>query len=201
MSYCAEILADRRRPFWVTQPNACGDTPDDCGTDDCGIPGLSFDTGNCANITCCCPPASVDPLCTAHTPQRTIAANNWLRGLILNILSTRGRLPNTDCGYPVGAQGGHWTDSFRTDGQQAGNLIYSVPAAKSIRDSMLAIAARVQADLNKLVTMKVVSTVLVTATYAGGRKAKLDISAIAPSGASVNVGLTGTRTNNSWIWS
>ena len=66
---------------------------------------------------------------------------------------------------------------------------------------MLAIAARVQADLNKLVTMKVVSTVLVTATYAGGKKAKLNISAIAPTGASLNVGLTGTRTNNSWIWS
>ena len=199
MTYCANVIPDRRRTFWTTQPNACGTIPDDCNSADCGLPGLAFNDSSC-NVDCCCGPATLDPLCSSSHKQRTIATNDWIRGLVLNILGTHGRLPNTTCGYRIGEQGGHWSDSFRKDGQSAGNLIHSVGSKKSYRDIVAAISARVQADLNKLIGLGIAKTILVTANYLGGARMNLNIDITSPDGVTSNVGLTGTRATNSWIW-
>lgn len=200
MTYCSPGTADRRKPFWTTQPAACGRSNNDCDSGECGHAGLAFDAEACFSSCECCPPAVLDTTCVPPQPPRTLRTDNWMRSLVINILSTRGRLPNTDCGYSPGVQGGHWSDTFRTDGQQAGNLIYSVPAARSINESIAQITARAQADLNKLVVMKVASAVSVAVTYKGGMQIALDIGVISAIGATTNVGLIGARSNNSWIW-
>lgn len=181
MTYCVSPAQDRRRIFWTTQPSACGVSPDNCSGGECGTPGL-FLTGNFGQ-------------------SRTIATNDWLRSLIINILSTRGRQENQDCGHAIGAQGGHWSDSFRKDGQQAGNLIYTVGMKRSYTEAALAVAARVQADMHKLVLNNVVKSIDVVAEYIGGGRMSLKFEVRLPTGETSRVGLTGERSQNAWMWS
>lgn len=179
MSTCTTTAtADRRKQFWSTQPNACGQQPG-C-VSDCGMPGLE--------------------LVENTDDSATIATNEWVRGLVLNILGTNGRKPNRACGYRANAQGGHWSDSFRTDGFQAGTLVRDLPTTVSIRDSIAMARAQLQADLQKLVGMGIAQKVVVVTSYLGSNRMSATIEIIGPSGTTSTIGLTGQRNTNAWVW-
>lgn len=204
MSVCAipGSAADRRRTFWTTQPGACGSDPSCTG--DCGRPGLQYTTSGCGRLQCqCCPPPTVDTTCPPgeQTPQpRTFVTSDWVRSLVLNILLTNARLPNTACGYRPGAQGGHWSESFRTDGAKSGSNIRNLPKSMNIRDSVALAKATIEADLAKLVKMGIAQSVTVTAEYLGSNVMSADIEIMSPTGIGTRVGLTGNRNGNSWAW-
>lgn len=204
MSICATPGgADRRRTFWTTQPGACGSEPGCVG--DCGTPGLQFTTSNCGQLRCnCCPDPAVNPECPPGErpiPSRSIVTSDWVRSLVINILMTNAKLPDTRCGYRPGAQGGHWSESFRTDGQKSGSAIRNLPKSMGIRDSVALVRATLKADLAKLVKMGVAQSVEVTAEYLGNNLMSADIEVVGPNGTGSKVGLTGNRNGNAWAWS
>lgn len=175
---CNQIQNDRRRKFWVTQPNACG--IDDTCRGGCGKPGLSFiSSGN----------------------GRTISNDQYVRGLALNILLTDGRKDPTTCGVHPGTRGGYWADSFRTDGRDSGSLIRFIKPSGRIQDDMFRMRAVAERDLQKLVSpYGVASSVRVEANYLGRGVASLDVEIIGTSGETYNVGVTGSRLENGWVW-
>lgn len=179
-SYCKSIIFSRNRPFWATQPSACGATQDDCSGHECGAPGLQLIAGS--------------------GNSRSIVTSDWLRSLVINMLYTDGRRSDTKCGFVPGTQGGHWSESFRKDGQRIGTLMRNIPASASIRDSIALIKARMVADLNRLVIMKIALSVDVRVAYIGGSKMQVEIDVIGQSGETSKVGLLGTRLKNAWVW-
>jgi phage gp46-like protein len=178
---CSANFAERRRHFWTTQPNACG-TVAECNMD-CGRPGLLLT------------PVTSDP----GTP-RSFVTSDWVRGLLLNILGTDAKLPDRSCGYEAWQQGGHWSESYRNDGQKTGTLVRELKTGRSIKDSIAAVKAHLENDLSKLISMEIASSVVVNATYIGGNKVKVDIVVTSIAGVDAKVGLTGERSAISWVW-
>lgn len=179
MSVCSTTTTlPQRRRFWATQPDVCG-TSVDCGAE-CSVSGLSL---------------------ISSGGGKTIVTSDWVRGLALNILLTDGRSPDKPCGYRPGSQGGHWSESFRTDGEKIGTLVRKLPSAASVRESVALVRATLTAELQRLVTVGIAKSVTVDATYLGGNRMAATINIIAPDGTIVRVGMTGARNSNAWAWS
>lgn len=171
----------RRRAFWATQPNACPDVDGLCGVP-CGRPGFEFiDTDE----------------------GRTIANTDWLRSLFLNMLMTDARVQNSLCGVNPAAVKGHWSDSYRSDGLQAGSRIRQIDFSKlGINESVSQVNAYLTADAQKLVRLGVAQDIKVTTTYLGSYRIGAEIVPYSALGAPMgNVALLGQRTRTNWIWS
>lgn len=174
---CTIASADRRRKFWVTQPDSCGDDQS-CGVV-CGKPGLK----------------------SIQTPQGvTFATTDYVRGLAINILLTNGRKPDSSCGTGAGYRGGHWSDAFRTDGQTSGSLLRQVYPRGRISENIAELQAAAQRDLEKLVVYGVATSVDVSVVYKGRNVAELTATILGQNGQSTKVGVSGVRLENSWVW-
>lgn len=176
---CVSGSQERRRRFWVTQPNACAAENDNCDT--CARPGL--------NLIC------------NDAGQVTINNDNYVTGLVLNILLTDARKPDNGCGYTPGTRGGFWADSFRTDGLGTGSKLRQISVNKSVRDIVSLAKAYAQDDLNKLVAYGVAKSVKVEADYKGSNRVGLTIIVSGEDGTVTKVGVQGERIKNSWVWS
>lgn len=181
MDICKPSTLDRRKNFWTTQ--SC-DVFYNCN-DECGIFGLVYDGDG-----------GLDP---SENP-RSIKTNNWLSSLVVNILLTDGRQSETPCGFAPGRRGGHWSDSFRTDGLTSGSLIRNPSAAKTVQEAALLLEAYAQVALQKLVTLGVALSVKATATYSGKNRIQLGVVITGPASAEERVGLTTTRLTNQRVW-
>lgn len=178
MAICSVPAATRRKLFWATQPDACG-ISDICGFE-CGSSGLSPIT----------------------LPEgRTISTQEWIRGLVINMLMTDGRKQDTECGYRPGSQGGHWSESYIESGPATvGTLLRNVPTTGRILDGVNLITALAQATLDRLVARGVAHRVDVTSKYLGGSKMQLDISVFGRGTENAYVGINVARLVNGWVW-
>lgn len=178
---CLEQQAGRRRIFWTTQPGACGQYSV-CDVD-CAIPGLEYVDSD-----------------TPDGTDRTIRNDEWLISLILNILNTRAR-NDTKCPTPAAVYG-HWSESYRGDNLYIGSRMWNA-AEKTyprIGDSVAAVNAAIQADMAKLVAMKVADKVDVEASYAGRGMINVVIKAITVSKVHI-LDLSGTvSASGAWVW-
>ncbi|UPT53297.1 putative structural protein [Synechococcus phage Ssp-JY38] len=204
---CAASGQTRRRIFWTTQPAPCG-TDVECGTE-CGRPGLRYMFPSDPDNRCG-PPGCADhtirPECIGDTRTDylinglTIDTSDWLRGIIINMLMTDGKVPNSACGYLPGAQGGHWSESFREDSLPVGTLMRSVTPTGSIREQVQLVAAYAQATVQRLLDLGVVSRIAAAGKYLGGNRMLLEIEYTAPTGITGRVGISTTRLENSWVF-
>lgn len=170
---CGDISKDRRRAFWATQVDACGVSQSCAG--ECGSPGLAFSSPG------------------------VISTDNWVRGLVLNMLMTDGRMPNTDCGYAPGAQGGHWSESYGAG--DIGTLLRKIPTTGTVRESINLITGYAQATLERLIQRGVASAVDVQSRYLGNNVMALDVTITGTgSFANARVGLSANKTAQGWIW-
>jgi phage gp46-like protein len=179
-------VTGRRRTFWTTQP--CLSVVDACGSE-CETHGLVYacsDGGDCINY--------------APGKQRTIVTSDWVRGLALNILLTDGQKDDTPCGWRPNARGGHWSDGYRENAGNSGSRVRYLKAHGRIADAIAELITIVRHDMQKLVSYGVAKSVDVTASYLGSNRAKLEINVFGDGGSSVNVGISGTRIANSWVW-
>ena len=216
MTSCDITPGGRRRTFWTTQPSACGKEKD-CG-DECGRPGLSAVVPTCDSPSCPCCGQLTDSdgsltageafngvattVCTKSPCEhpRTIANNDYVRSLALNMLMTDARKTDRTCGYRPGAMNGHWSESYITNGGPIGTELRYAPTERSIADSVNTIKAYITATMQKLITYGVALSVEVTAVYKGGNKMAVNIVFTGRSGEKSNVGISGTRMANSWAW-
>lgn len=173
---CFSNRPDRRRLFWATQPGACGEESSCAG--DCGVPGLAYES------------------------EGVISSKNWISGLIINMLMTDGRQPDTDCGYSPGSQGGHWSESYIQSGpREIGTLLRKIPNTGTVRESLALIVAHARASIDRLVDRGVAQSVDVQGRYAGNNTMVLDILVRgAGNTGDARVGLSVNRTPQGWIW-
>jgi phage gp46-like protein len=132
----------------------------------------------------------------------TIATNEWVRSLALNILLTSGRRPDAPCGWRPGVRGGHWSDSFRPAeyAGASGSMVATLNAHKSISDALAELSAFVKFDMQKLVGYGVATRVDVDAEYLGNNRAKVTVKILGFAGEQVSVGASLTRVKNAWAW-
>lgn len=173
---CLEQNVGRRRLFWTTRPEACG-AYDLCGQA-CSIPGLEYEN---------------------REEGRTIKNDEWLLGLILNILNTRART-DMKCPSPAGVYG-HWSESYRADKLYIGSRMWNAAEKNYVRtaDAVKAVGTAVQGDMAKLKFMGVADSVSVEATYAGNGAVKVTIIATVMNNPHV-LNLSGSMTSGTWVW-
>lgn len=193
MNVCApQTPQARRRPFWATQPDACGDRTNGCGQP-CPIPGLAF----------------VD-----QAGGRTFDTQNWIRGLILNILNTERRVDDSFCGTTPAAVKGHWSESFidanmglyggATRGYRVGSSLLQLDTSGlRTTEAIALIQASLSRDLQKLVTLGVATGVTVEVIYRGSQRVEATITVEGPSiGPDNRVALLGTASADmGYFWS
>lgn len=178
MAVCSVPAATRRKKFWATQPDSCGRN-EVCGNE-CGQPGLLF---------------------MASGTSKTISTDAWLRGLIINMLMTDGKSPDTPCGYRPGSQGGHWSESYISNGPASvGTLLRRVPPTGSMNESMALIVAFAQETLGRLVSRGVAEVITVAGKYLGQGRMQLDVTVQGRGNENVNVGVIAKRLANGWVW-
>jgi phage gp46-like protein len=185
---CLDQQIGRRRIFWTTRQNACG-TYNLCGQT-CSIPGLEYEDHD-------------DPYpeqgLPASSGYRTIKNDEWLLGLILNILNTRART-DMRCPSPAAVYG-HWSESYRSDGLWIGSRMWNAASKSYIRvnDGVKAIEAAIRADMGKLVVQGVADSVEVTATYRRHNSVEVMVTATKTNARHV-LNLSGSFVSNNWVW-
>lgn len=178
MASCGSSPLGRRNLFWATQPGACGDTAV-CGSD-CGHPGL-------------------EPL-TDSAGAVTLSTDNWLQGLVINMLMTDGRRPDQACGYAPGGQGGHWSASYMSADTGLGTLLRTATTVGRVQQLTALITSYAQSTMQRLVTRGVAVDVSVDGSYLGEGKYQLDIIIVGLHNTVTRVGLSGARLANGWVW-
>jgi phage gp46-like protein len=196
MIKCVSPVPDRRRLFWATQPDACGSN-EVCGYA-CGRPGLSI-RNICEEVDC---NITIPVGCaSSNKDESSISTTNWLRGIIINMLMTDGRNPDTPCGYRPGAQGGHWSESYITSGPTSiGTLLRTIPSTGRIQENINLIVAYAQATVERLIERGVAVSVDVKGSYIGGSRMQLDITVVGRQNVTARVGIAGARLSNGWVW-
>jgi len=187
---CLDQNAGHRRIFWTTRAEACGDY-DLCGVV-CSIPGLEYE--DIAD-----PYPDQDLPGNVSSGYRTINNDNWLQGLILNILNTRAR-NDVRCPTPASVYG-HWSESYRGDGLYIGSTMWNAAEKSYIRtaDAVKAIGNAVRADMGKLVALGIAESVEVEASYRGSNSVAVVITVITVSGRST-INLSGSFVSETWVW-
>lgn len=184
MATCVETSVDRRRLFWATQPDSCG-SETRCGYA-CGVAGLSY---------------ADDDITIEAGDTRTILTTDWIRGLVINMLMTDGREPNTACGYRPNSQGGHWSQSYLQDGtSDVGTLLRTVAPNLTVNETLATVVAYAKSTLQRLVARGVAVDVEVTGAYAGSGTIQLNVIVYGQDQTITKVGLDGSRLKQSWVW-
>jgi hypothetical protein len=186
---CIEQAIGRRRIFWTTRAEACG-SYQVCGTE-CAIPGLSY-----KNVDALYP---APPIFPGDAGYRTISNDEWLQGLILNILNTRAR---TDARCPTpAAVYGHWSESYRSDGLYIGSTLWNAAEKSYTRtaDAVKAVRAAVLADMGKLIALGIATDVDVDAVYRGSNSVTVTVVVTTSTGRS-SINLAGSFVSETWVW-
>jgi hypothetical protein len=173
---CLEQNIGNRRLFWSTRVGACGDY-NVCGHE-CKIPGLQYED-------------------TAD--GRTISVDDWLQGLILNILNTRART-NVPCPSPSAVYG-HWSESYRGDNLYIGSTLWNAAEKPYVRtaDAVKAVGVAVRSDVGKLIALGIATSVEVEATYSGSNSVAVIVTVFTTSGRK-RIDLSGSFVSETWVW-
>jgi hypothetical protein len=153
-----------------------------CG-EECSIPGLQY----------------VDKPTTDLPEGRTIANDDWIRSLILNILGTRAR-SDLKCPTPAGTYG-HWSESYRDDGLYIGTRVYNMAEKSYIRilDGVKAIGSAIRSDVGKLIIMGIADDVDVDVVYRGRSRVDVTVTVTVRS-VRRTLNLAGTYSSDTWVW-
>jgi hypothetical protein len=173
---CLDQNVGGRRIFWTTRVQTCG-TYNVCG-EICSIPGLQYDE---------------------QDDGRTINTEEWLQGLILNILNTRART-DAKCPTPAAVYG-HWSESYRDDHLYIGATMWNAADKRYIRtaDMVKAVGAAVQADAGKLVALGIATSVVVETHYRGSNSVGVIVTVYTSTGTKT-LNLSGSFVSETWVW-
>jgi hypothetical protein len=189
---CLGQNVGRRRTFWTTRVDVCGDYVL-CGTV-CTIPGLEYEDIEEPYVD-----PRIYPPVGSEVGYRTIKTDEWLQGLVLNILNTRAR-NDIRCPAPS-AVFGHWSESYRDDGLYIGSTMWNAAEKSYIRtsDGVKAIGVAIRADMGKLIALGLADTVEVEATYVGSASVTVKITITKQASRSV-INLSGRFVAETWVW-
>jgi phage gp46-like protein len=202
---CLPAPRSRFRKFWTTQPDSC--PPEDgqatCVSPDtgCARPGLqlilSYDPT--WQMLSCGPNGGAATDCPPPIIGATIASNDYVRGLVLNILGTNGAQAKSICGNIPGQRLGYWLDDI--SGASSGTSIRYVPTkGYSVNQQVQFIQMQATVDMQKLIKYGVANSVTVTASYVGNNTVALVITVQGVDDTTTVVNSTVSKISNSWVW-
>jgi phage gp46-like protein len=206
---CIPPPRSRFRRFWATQPNVCPSEPGQCNyTDpnnlatDCEKPGLqllvTIDPA-WEQLTCAYDGKGGLPDCAPPITGATINTENYVQGLVLNILGTNAAQAPSICGNIPGQRLGYWLDSIA--GNKSGSSIRYVPTLGfTTAQAVQFIQMQADADLKKLIQYGVANSVTVTASYVGNGTIALKIVVEGVDDTTTVVNSTMTKITNAWVW-
>lgn len=206
---CIPPPRSRFRHFWATQPNVCPPTEGDCNWLDpnnqegCTSPGLGLlvTTDPCwGQLSCApCDGGGALPDCRAPITGASIATNDYVRGLVINILGTNAAQKSSKCGNIPGQRQGYWLDSIT--GDTSGSSIRYVPTVSfNTAQSLQFVQMQAQADLQVLIKYGVANQVTVTSMYLGNGTIGLKIVVEGVDDETTVVNSTMTKISNAWVW-
>lgn len=175
LDHCNNPRSNQRRIFWTTQ--MCHSVRDDCVGGECGVPGILLE---CVN--------SYD--CDKVGSTKFIKNDQWLTGLIYNILYTNG-YDESRCRPFFGNAGGHWSDSFQK--KTSGSAYVYQESYGSIEDAKRDLSLKLKKDLIKLIDYGVAVSVDVLSDYRGDNVFDVTVIVTTKDGEIVRVGLEGQK--------
>lgn len=134
------------------------------------------------------------------TPGRTLDRRDWIKGWIINQLSTRGAASCEETGIGVKG-GGWWADAFRGPVTfVSGSKLWTLQWQKSVTETLM-IAQRYAEDaLAYLVSWRIADSVTVDVAYVSKNVLTLTVTVKGPN-ADMTVPLTGQQLPDfSWLW-
>lgn len=132
--------------------------------------------------------------------QRTLDTKDWIKGWVLNQLSSRSAIDCADTSLGI-KTGGWWADAFRGDvGFISGSKLWSLQWSKTINET-LQIAQRYAEDaLGYLTAWKVADSITVDVAYVSRTVLTLTVTIKGPN-VDVSTSLTGQQLPDfGWLW-
>lgn len=134
------------------------------------------------------------------TPQRTLDTRDWIRGWILNQLSTRAAVTCEES--PLGVKGGGWwADAFRGAVLfRSGSKLWTLQWQKSITETLMTAQRYVNESLSYLVDWGIADSVTADVAYVNKNVLTLTVTVKGPN-LDLTVPLTGQQMPNfEWLW-
>ena len=171
---CFPQEIDERRNLWTTRPDACGSTRS-CEAL-CGIPGLSLNGAS-------------------------LSTDGWIISTLLNMLMTDAKKPDSACGSNPNGRGGHWSESYITNGPKAiGSQICNIGTAGRVEELRAMLDAHAKEAASRLENRGVATKVEVETEYVGDGRFRLNIIIQGSLSNPSSVGVTAQRVENGWAW-
>lgn len=130
----------------------------------------------------------------------SLDTSEWVRSLAYALLLTDSAKPASECGFTCGTRGGHWSDTFRGDGESTGTAVRRIPASCAVGEVIAAGEAELARTFAPLVTWKVATEVSVAGTYRGSNRFDFDVKIHGDGGRVVGFNAAGARLANGWLW-
>lgn len=133
------------------------------------------------------------------TLSRSLDNRQWIRGWIINQLSTRGAATCQDT-TAIKRAGGWWADAYRGDTFRSGSKLWTLQWSKTINETLQLAKSYAEEALSYLVTWKIASSVVVDVAYINKSVLTLAVTVTGP-----NVNVTTTLVGQSlpdfgWLW-
>lgn len=135
------------------------------------------------------------------TTGRQLGTDDWIRGWILNQLSTRAAIACADTSLGI-KSGGWWADAFRGDypGFVSGSKLWSLQWSKTVNETLQTARRYIEDALSYLVTWKIADSIVVDVQYVNKRVLLATITITGPT-ASVTVQASGEQLPDfGWLW-
>lgn len=203
--YCIPPPRSRFRKFWATQLNAC---PSEDADPNCADPnGLLRCEGAGLQLQYQYDPCFQElnwkggtfSQCGQNVTGATISTDNWVAGLMINILGTNAQQAKSICGNRPGQKGGYWLDDI--SGAKSGSSIRYIPTTGyTVNQQVEYVRQTALVDMNKLITYGVAKSVAVSAKYLGRQTIGLIITAVGVDDITTVVNSSITKISNAWVW-
>lgn len=132
--------------------------------------------------------------------RRSLDTNNWIRGWVLNQLSSRAVVNCEDTALGIRA-GGWWADAFRGSFEfRSGSKLWSLQWSKTVNETLQMAQRYAEDALAYLVTWGVADSIKVDVAYVSRNVLTLAVTVKGPN-VDVSTSLTGQQLPDfGWLW-
>lgn len=133
------------------------------------------------------------------TKSRSLDTRQWIRGWIVNQLSTRAAA-TCDDSPAIRKSGGWWADAYRVEDFRSGSKLWTLQWSKTINETLQIAKSYAEQALAYLVTWGIATSVTVDVAYVNKSVLTLAVTVKGPN-VDVSMSFTGeSRPEFGWLW-
>lgn len=173
--------------------------------DPCGKPSSLFRPGISTQlisscVTCCDIGRTGSPNWNVGR-DKTLDTTEWVKGWILNQLSTRAEVTcEEEEAISSRKRGGWWADSFRDVTFKTGSKLWSLQWSQTINATLETAKRYAEEALSYLVAWGIADSVTVSASYVNKVVLKLNVTVVGPSFKAVTTLQGQALPDYTWLW-